>query len=124
MHTHYLLPYIDFTCIDEHILYSRLAYACTPWPESEDYGCYGGYRTVYEKLSLTMNVSPTEECKILCLQQKEDGCCFLRNRTDCYWRKNAIANKIMPNLEYSEISTGLSITCNKPTGLLPKPYSN
>ena len=73
-----------------------------------------------------MSISNTEECKILCLQQKEDGCCFLKNRFGCYWIKDAIAYKIayIERTEYyTSISPGLSITCNN-VGSLQQTHSN
>ena len=90
----------------------RLAYVCTPWPESEGYGCTGGStKNIWKNLNATMSVSQKAECEMLCKEQKEDGCCFLKDRTGCYWRKNALAHKKLPNLGYSDLTTGLSITC-------------
>ena len=33
-----------------------------------------------------MTVFQREYCQNLCLQEKQDGCCFLNNEHGCYWK--------------------------------------
>ena len=58
----------------------------------------------WKPLSVQMDASHVKQCEILCMQQRENGCCFLEDGVGCYWLKDSYA--IEETLE-----AGIATTC-------------
>ena len=55
------------------------------WPASNEYGCTDIGEN-WKLLDSSMTVFQGEYCQNLCLQEQQDGCCFLNNEHGCYWK--------------------------------------
>ena len=77
-------------------------YSCSAWPTSQTYGCKSG--GAWETLDSTMNYSDTERCERLCLQNQEEGCCYLKDGVGCYWNAGTMSGTD---------GTGIAVHCVK-----------
>ena len=78
---YYLYPYFNQLSI--------LGPGCLPWPESQTYGCSSGEE--WKALDTTMNWPDSADCETLCLNEEQDGCCYLQTGVGCYWKPGGIA---------------------------------
>ena len=79
--------------------------SCSSWPiPSIVYDCTAG---PWKFLDVSMDISQTENCEILCQRQKESGCCFLGEDAGCHYRigADAISNRTVKKHEYQETRT-------------------
>lgn len=60
------------------------AITCSTWPNDEKYGC-DDTGQFWKSLDDSLNTSQTSSCERLCIQQREDGCCWLGNDWGCQW---------------------------------------
>ena len=83
-------------------IFLELEIMCSSWPESRTFGCYGdgGWRL----LDSSMTFSDSANCESLCRMEKEDGCCFLKRGTGCYWKSGGHSDS-HPD------ATAISVTC-------------
>ena len=65
----------------------------------------------FEALDNNMDTSKTSACEQLCIEQQEDGCCFLGNEMGCYWKGGASVSSYTND-------TWMSVKCSI-TGTLP-----
>ena len=61
---------------------------CDTWPTSKKFGCTSDGNS-YKSLDNSLDTSKTSACEQLCIEQQEDGCCFLGNGLGCYWKGGA-----------------------------------
>ena len=78
---------------------------CSSWPETTEWGCPNcGWRCKWLLLDISMDISQTAECELLCHQQTSFGCCYLDDRVGCQWRFYAEASNTSDGL-------GLAVAC-------------
>ena len=83
---------------------------CLPWPEWNVYGCKTTEKTHWIPLNISINTSEKTNCDYLCRSRIQDGCCFLNNRSGCYFLPDAEATTLASQ---SGVDTkGLAITCS------------
>ena len=51
-----------------------------------------------------MTIFDSEKCKTLCMQESENGCCYLKDGLGCRWKAGATQKE-------SKRSTAIAITC-------------
>ena len=81
---------------------STLARTCSPWPESQKFGCTSGGD--WKELDASMSLSDLESCEELCVMEHGFGCCYLKNGLGCYWKPRGYSVSL-------PTSTGISVTC-------------
>ena len=52
-----------------------------------------------------MNSSHSQDCQNLCMERKEDGCCYLNDQFGCYWKEKEDVSPM-------DAGTGMAIRCS------------
>ena len=52
-----------------------------------------------------MNSSHTQDCQNLCMERKEDGCCYLNDQFGCYWKEKEDVSPL-------DAGTGMAVRCS------------
>ena len=61
-----------------------------------------------------MNSSHTQDCQNLCMERKEEGCCYINDQFGCYWKEKEDVSPMDPG-------TGMAIRCSV-SGIKVEPF--
>ena len=79
-----------------------------PWPGSTSFGCTRGGD--WKILDSSMSVHDKSKCQLLCINEGENGCCFLKTGVGCYWRSGSHSSSTIREID--GLKEGISVTCS------------
>ena len=95
--------------------FSERKVTCSAWPDSSNYGCTN-VGANWIALNKDMNSSHTQDCQNLCMERKEDGCCYLNDQFGCYWKEKEDVSPL-------DAGTGMAVRCSV-SGKEVEPFYN
>ena len=72
------------------------------WPNTQSFDCENGKG--YKVLNENLESVDIAKCEYLCMQEAENGCCFLNDKYGCSWKPNGT--------RFKGGEKGLAITCS------------
>ena len=82
--------------------------SCSAWPQNPTFGCK---KTVgsFKLLDDTYRNYDSAMCEKLCLQEEENGCCFLNDQHGCLWLSNGVSFNTGSPIGST---VGIAVTCD------------